>query len=162
MLAIQQNESTAARRRVYFLLLASADGTTPVTGATVTTAAWKNGATATPGGAVTELSGGLYYYEASTGDVDTLGSLLLTFAAATAQTFRCEVTVVEFSPIVTTDVQVGSYATDMTPARTPKFSLSRVGTAGVLTVYDTDDTTVLEILDVTYDSSGRVTAAVPR
>jgi hypothetical protein len=89
----KQSEATAAYRRIYFRLISSADGVTPVTGKVTAdfTLAWeKNGVTATPGGTITEVGSGLYYYEASAGDLDTKGSIILTPSATGAYTFSYE------------------------------------------------------------------------
>lgn len=97
MFVFQQNESTAARRRIYFRLVATVDDS-PMTGASVTSAIRKNGATISAGGSVSELAGGLYYYECSAGDLDTLGSLIYTPTATGAYAFSYEAMVVEYNP----------------------------------------------------------------
>lgn len=106
MNVIQQSEATAARRRVYFRLVSTADGS-DVTGATVTVRIAKNGTDAAGGGSVTEVDSsdqpGLYYYEASTGDVDTLGTLIVTPSASGAYTFSYPVAIVEYSPFEAPD-----------------------------------------------------------
>jgi hypothetical protein len=73
------NETTASLRRIYFVLY---DLTQALqTGQTVTGSELqvsKNGAAFTNGaGTVTEVGGGLYYYEATAGEVDTEGKLLV-------------------------------------------------------------------------------------
>lgn len=94
---IQQNEATAADRRVPFRMIdANGDG---VTGLTVTVGVRKNfGASAAGAGTVTELSLGNYYYQATAGEVDTLGSLLLTFSGTGAKTISIEVPILTYDP----------------------------------------------------------------
>ena len=91
MLQIKQSESTAARRRVPVYLVDATDGVTPETG--ITFAAGdiklsKNGAAeGNHAGTVTELAGGLYSYEATAGEVDTLGFLSARFTKSGVRTF---------------------------------------------------------------------------
>jgi hypothetical protein len=74
-------EPTAARRRIPFFLASTADGHSPVTG-TIFAAAdlqvSQNGsAEANSAGTVTELGGGVYFYEATIAEVATPGFLTL-------------------------------------------------------------------------------------
>lgn len=101
MQVIQQNEATAALRRVYFRLM-DVDGA-EVTGATPTGRVSKNGgATAAAAGTFAEVDAGddpgLYYYEATAGEVDTLGALVVSPVATGAVRASYEVLVVEYAP----------------------------------------------------------------
>lgn len=91
MLQITQSESTAARRRVPVYLVDSTDGFTPETGITFSAGdikISKNGAAeGNHAGTVTELAGGLYYYECTSGEVDTLGFLSARFTKTGVRTF---------------------------------------------------------------------------
>lgn len=80
MQQIVLNESTAARRRIPLpQCVSDADGVTPITGLSFAAADIKvseNGAAeANSGGSVVEIASGYYYYEATTGEVDTRGFL---------------------------------------------------------------------------------------
>lgn len=83
MLTLKQNESTAARRRVFFNLVDGTDNKTAETGLTLSGSeikVSKNGATAANmAGTAAEVSsmGGLYYYTLDATEVDTLGTVVL-------------------------------------------------------------------------------------
>lgn len=91
MLQFLQSESTAARRRIPVYLVDDADGKTPETGITFSAGDIKvsknGGAEANHGGTVTELAGGMYYYEATSGELDTLGFLSIRFTKSGVRTF---------------------------------------------------------------------------
>lgn len=97
---ITKSESTAALRRILFFFPSSADGYTPVTGkidADFTCRISKNGASAIHAGTFTEIDAanmpGMYYYEATAGEVDTAGWLLLVISATASVTQRVVVRV---------------------------------------------------------------------
>lgn len=73
------SEATAARRRWYFACVDDTDGKTPETGLTFAAGELqlsKNGAAfGNVAGTATEVSDGLYYYEATAGELDTVGAL---------------------------------------------------------------------------------------
>jgi hypothetical protein len=75
----QQSEATAAQRRWFFHCVDDSDGTTPETGLTFSGTELQiseNGAAfADFLGAATELSDGLYYYEATAAELSTVGAL---------------------------------------------------------------------------------------
>lgn len=78
MFQIKQSEGTAARRRIPVLMVDATDGYTGETGVTSPTIyISKNGTVAVGAGTFAELNGtnmpGQYYYEFTTGEVDTLG-----------------------------------------------------------------------------------------
>lgn len=83
---ILQGESVAARRRIPFFLASSVDGFTPVTGSVFVAAdiqvSQDGAAEANSAGAVTEVGGGLYYYEATALELATLGFLTVRSALA--------------------------------------------------------------------------------
>ena len=85
MFQVKLSEATAARRRIPVLLVDITDGFTPETGVvTPTINLSKNGATvATGAGTWTEIGNGQYYYEFTTGEVDTLGWVSVNIEKAT-------------------------------------------------------------------------------
>lgn len=88
---IKLSESTAARRRVPIWLVDATDGIAAETGVSGTPRISKNGAASAAASAtITEVDStnmpGLYYLELTAGEVDTLGTILISFkTAATAQ-----------------------------------------------------------------------------
>jgi hypothetical protein len=84
MFQIKQSEATAARRRVPVLLVSLTDGFTPSTGiVTPTITVSKNGAAIASGaGTWTEIGNGQYYYEFTSGEVDTLGWIAVNIEKA--------------------------------------------------------------------------------
>lgn len=85
MFQIKQSEATAARRRIPVLLVDITDGFTPEVGVTTPTInISKNGATSASGaGTWTEIGNGQYYYEFTSGEVDTLGWIAVNIEKAT-------------------------------------------------------------------------------
>jgi hypothetical protein len=85
MFQVKLSEATAARRRIPVLLVDITDGFTPETGVvTPTVNISKNGATIASGaGTWTEIGNGQYYYEFTTGEVDTLGWIAVNIEKAT-------------------------------------------------------------------------------
>ena len=75
MFYVRQSEATATRRRILFVCVDSSGA--PVTGLTFSAGEiriTKNGGTeANSAGTVTEVGGGEYYYNATQGELDTLG-----------------------------------------------------------------------------------------
>jgi hypothetical protein len=98
---VLQGEAAAARRRIPFFLASSVDGFTPVTGAIFAAPDIQVSQDGAPElgstGTVTELGGGLYYYEAAVGELATLGFLTVrsalagTLARAMAQVVAADV-----------------------------------------------------------------------
>lgn len=92
-----KSESTAAQRRIPLYLVDATDGFTPETGLSFSAGDLKlskNGAAeANHGGSVTEMAGGLYYYEATQGELDTVGFLSVRVAKTGVRAFvaLCEV-----------------------------------------------------------------------
>ena len=91
MQLFQISEATAEQRRILVYLVDDTDGKTPVTGVTISTGdakISKNGAAEVDHeGTLTELGGGLYYYEFTTGEVDTLGFISLRLIKTGVRTF---------------------------------------------------------------------------
>jgi len=100
---ISLSEPTAAFRRIYFYMVDAIDGFTPETGLVFVAAdiliSEAGGAEASSAGTVTELAGGLYYYEATVGEVDTLGASTFRFTkAGVARPWIAFVQVVAYNP----------------------------------------------------------------
>jgi hypothetical protein len=85
-----KDEATAAQRTFAFLAVDATDGFTPEPGLTYAGADCKiskNGAAqGNLAGTVTEIAVGLYKVELAAGDVDTLGTFVISFADAAART----------------------------------------------------------------------------
>jgi hypothetical protein len=98
---VEKGETTAAKRRIPIKMVDATDGTTPETGlSSFTVKLSKNGAAGDAGGGtVTEVDAtdlpGIYYYEASAGEVDTSGIMVLTVAASGAMTYTAAFNVTE-------------------------------------------------------------------
>lgn len=102
MQLLQQSEATAAQRRIPVYLVDATDGYTPETGITFSAGDIKvsknGGAEANHGGSVTELAGGIYYYEATAAELDTAGFITIRFTKAGVRTFVALCQVVPFDP----------------------------------------------------------------
>lgn len=102
MLLLKKDETTAARRRVPILLVDSSDGYTPETGVSISAGdvkISKNGAAeGNHAGTLTELAGGLYYYEFTSGEVDTVGFLSLRVNKTGIRQFYGIYQVVKYDP----------------------------------------------------------------
>ncbi len=103
-LPMKQSEATAARRR---LLLRLFDATTGVakTGVTVSAGDLKlsknGGAEANHAGTLTEVGTGQYYYEATAGELDTLGWLAVRVAKSGVKADVYQIPVVAYDPFDT-------------------------------------------------------------
>ncbi len=89
-LQIELNEDTQASRRIPVYLVDITDGFTPETGlagSAVVTVSKNGAALGASGGTFAEVSAGWYYYEATAGEVDTLGFLAINVADAAARVF---------------------------------------------------------------------------
>ena len=98
MFQIKLSESTATRRRIPVLLVDSTDGFTPKTGQTAPTVTIsKNGATAVSGaGTFTEVGNGVYYYEFTAGEADTLGWIALNVQKAVCRQYNAIIQVMAY------------------------------------------------------------------
>lgn len=97
---IKKDEATASRRRIYFVMVLASDLQSRQTGllnASFTKRWAKNGADFAGSGTVVEVSAsnqpGLYYYEATTGEVDSFGTCVLRLAYASMETREIAVTI---------------------------------------------------------------------
>ena len=91
MFQFAQNEATASRRRIFFYAVDATDGYTAIT-ASITSGAVlivKNGTTpgTTPvSPTFTHISNGLWYYEMTTGHLDTQGVVTVTITGTNIRT----------------------------------------------------------------------------
>jgi hypothetical protein len=100
MLTIKISEAAAARRRIPVYLVDATDGYSPETGITAPTVevSKAGAAQASGGGTWTEIGEGQYYYEATAGEVDTLGFLALSVRKTGCRDVAALVQVVAFDP----------------------------------------------------------------
>ncbi len=108
MFQIKQSDADAAHRRIPVLLVDITDGFTPETGVTAPTInVSKNGATPASGaGTWAEIGNGQYYYQLTTGEVDTLGWVSLNIEKATvSRDYNCVVQIMAYDPFDT--VRIG-------------------------------------------------------
>lgn len=108
---LQQNEATAALRRIYFYAVDATDGFSPETGlSSFTVDVSENGAAraAGAGSDPTEIDAtnmpGLYYYEATVGELSTLGALLISIKHASMRDFLALVQVIAYDPYSATEL----------------------------------------------------------
>lgn len=91
MLRLIQSQATAAERRIPLYLVDDTDGKTPETGLVFAAGELlvsKNGAVeANAAGVITERAGGLYYYEFTQAELDTLGFVTLRVVKAGVRQF---------------------------------------------------------------------------
>lgn len=89
---LYQNESIATRRNIPFILVDSTDGYTQRSGIVVIAGNIKvsknGGAEANHSGTVTEVGGGTYYYQATSGELDTLGYWQARITPSGCRTFN--------------------------------------------------------------------------
>jgi hypothetical protein len=110
MILIKQSESTAARRRVWFFCADddSADAYASKTGLTFSAGELKvskAGATeANAAGTASEVGGGWYMYEATAGEVDTLGVFCLRVVKTDVYSEMTQAMVVAFDPYSATSL----------------------------------------------------------
>lgn len=100
MQILKQSESQSASRRVPIMMVDATDGDTAETGLTVSVSVSKNGGTLTAGGGtVTEVGSGLYYYQFTQAELDTVGFVGFVATATGARTFRGMAQVAAFAAI---------------------------------------------------------------
>tara|TARA_R110000868_G_scaffold13161_11_gene61897 strand:- start:324 stop:989 length:666 start_codon:yes stop_codon:yes gene_type:complete len=130
MFQIKLSESTAARRRIPVLLVDSTDGFTPKTGQTAPTITIsKNGATAVSGaGTFTEVANGVYYYEFTVGEADTLGWIALNVQKATCRQYNAIIQVMAYDYAVGTNLGL-SNLNDTITSRMATFTYTAPPTA---------------------------------
>ncbi len=108
MFQIKQSDADAAHRRIPVLLVDITDGFTPELGVTAPTInVSKNGATPASGaGTWAEIGNGQYYYQLTTGEVDTLGWVSLNIEKATvSRDYNSVVQIMAYDPFDT--VRIG-------------------------------------------------------
>lgn len=102
MLLLQKDEATAAQRRIPFYLVDATDGYTPETSVTISAGDLKisknGGGESNHAGTWAEVAGGLYYYIADAGELDTLGFLSLRLSKSGIRVFVAVAQVVAFDP----------------------------------------------------------------
>lgn len=114
---ITQNEATAAQRTISIYAVDATDGVTPETGLTPTVQVSKNGAAFAAGaGTVAEVASGVYTYELTAAEVDTLGALIVRVTDAAMRTVVQEHQVIAADlyttvPAAVWDVAAASHAT---------------------------------------------------
>jgi len=108
MQLLQQSEATASYRRIPFPCVDDTDGKTPETGLTFAAGELKTakngGAEANAAGTVTEGAGGVYYYEATAAELNTLGIVTLRVVKAGVRGVVVLGQVVPFDPYSATSL----------------------------------------------------------
>lgn len=95
---IALDETTAAKRRLPILMVDATDGETAETGLTLTCTISKAGASfGAHSGSVSEVSGGQYYLQLGSGDVDTQGYLAYLCTGSGAKDYRGLAEIVPYS-----------------------------------------------------------------
>jgi hypothetical protein len=150
---ILQSEAVAARRRIPFFLASSVDGFTPVTGTVFAAAdiqiSQDGAAEASSAGTVTELGGGLYYYEATAGELATLGFLTArsafagTLARAMVQVVAADVYDAVDLGLSNLDAMVSSRATPAQILATPA-NLLLTDLGGRVTLVPTQEDAIVD------------------
>jgi len=103
---IKQSESTAARRTVYFTAVNTADDsayTSTLSGSDIMISK-AGGSEAASAGTATHIATGLFKYELTTGECDTLGELSIRLAKAGVYNDVRVVNIVAFDPYNTTSL----------------------------------------------------------
>lgn len=113
MQLFQQSEGTAAQRRMLVYLVDDTDGKTAKTGQTPATGEIKiskdGNSEGNHAGVWTELAGGLYVYEFTAGELDTLGFVSFRLVKTNCRTFVKEVQVVPWDPYDAQALGVGAF-----------------------------------------------------
>lgn len=143
---LKQSESTAARRRILVYLVDATDGFTPKTAITVSAGEIKiskNGAaTANHAGTWTEISLGMYYYEFTAGELDTLGLIIFNITKSGCRAFVTDCQVVPWDPYLNQDADLAAVQADVTAIKAKTDALpatpAAVGSAMTLTSGERD------------------------
>lgn len=164
MQQLLQSETTAARRRIPVYMVSSTDGSTPVTGITFNTGdikISKNGAAeANHSGTVTEIAGGLYYYEAAAAELDTFGFITLRFSTTGARPFVALVQVLAVNPYVADAMLDAANSVESSLTVRQMFRLLIAVLAGKTTVTPTGSGTATVVFRDTNDTKNRVSASM--
>jgi len=104
MLLLKQSESTAARRRIPMHCVDATDGITPELGeAAGQPQVSKNGGTfANTAATLVSVGNGLYYVELTTGELDTLGWIVVRYKSAATAEVQVLAQVAAFDPFAAT------------------------------------------------------------
>ena len=146
MQTLKQSESTAARRRILVYLVDATDGFTPEPTITVSAGEIKiskNGAsTANHAGTWTEISLGMYHYEFTAGELDTLGVVIFNITKTGCRVFVKESQVVPWDPYLNQDADLTALQADATAIKAKTDTLpaspAAVGSAMTLTSGERD------------------------
>jgi len=103
---LELNEATASRRRIPLYLVDSTDGVTPKTGLTFSGTeiqVSQNGGSFTSfAGTVTEVGSGLYYYEATSSELGSMGFGVVKVVKTGVRTFVAQYQVIALDPFDST------------------------------------------------------------
>jgi hypothetical protein len=125
MFYVKQSESTADRRRVPILMVDETDGSTPETGLTLYGLLSKNGNTfAATAGTFAEAGYGQYYYQFTTGEIDSLGYAGIHVTASGARNYDAIIHVTAY------DAYSGSFIAPTDVWNANISSITSAGTAG--------------------------------
>lgn len=102
MQQLQVSEATSSLRRIPFRMVDLTDGKTAETGLSFSAGDLKlsknGGSTANHAGSITEIGNGVYYYEATQAELDTIGFLTIWITNAAAVEVVAAVQIVSFDP----------------------------------------------------------------
>lgn len=145
-LKIQQSEATASLRRLLFVLVDIGDGFTKETGLSAGFTIYVSKAGGTPasgGGSITELNAtnapGQYYYEFTSGEVDTLGFIAVSIRHASCRDVDGEVQVVAYDPYSATNLgltDITQIITDIGNLNDFDYSSEQVSISGTIQTLD--------------------------
>lgn len=171
MIFLVQSETQASRRRIPIYLVDVDDGVTAKTGVIgATVRISKNGSNQTVAeGSFVETGQGLYYYECSSSDVDTLGSVQINVQHNSTRSYNAHAHVVKSDFYANPLVQVASMSSESIseeafvdesfPARL--FATDTLTAIAARTVSEMLDETALleEIAQFVWDRTGRTLSA---
>lgn len=165
MIELHQNQAAAAQRRVPLHLVDEVDGKTPKTGLTFTAGeirVSKNGGTEVPAaGTVVEIGAGLYAYEFTQAELDTLGFVTARVVKQGVRAFVAAHQVVRTPPdsaaiadrllrrSIAGGADGGRTVGQALAASRNRVVVDASTTPPTLTVFDVDDSTVLWTARVT-------------
>ena len=170
MFYVKLSESTTARRRVPILMVDETDGTTPLTGLTLSGLISKNGGTfAGVAGSFAEAGYGQYYYQFTTGEIDTLGWAGIHVTATGARNYDAIIHVTSYDAYTGGFITAGSVWTEDISAVSgaglagTQLNLAAAGggagiTAGDVWSYVLSDTNTAEANLITAASGAGITA----
>lgn len=160
---LQQSEATAARRRMFFYLVDATDNETPETAIAIASGELqlsKNGAAFADGaGTWTHVAAGVYQYEATAAELDTVGVLIVKVVDSAANIVIKEFQVVPWDPYaadwaLATSLAAAQTDLDTVQASTP--DLIRTGPHAMGTLAANGNSTALSMAHA-YDADITVT-----